>query len=394
MLPLDINAITIEDLQHLIDESILEMKTLEYKRDLPGRSDGDKKEFLSDVSSFANTNGGDLIYGIREENHYPKELVGVIVTDVDQEIRRLDGIIRDGVRPRIPNISIQPIRISDYRFVFVVRIPKSWLNPHMVTIGNSSKFFARASNGKYQLDVDQIRSAFSISDSKITRIKEFVQTRVSEILSNNYPLPMNDYPKICMHIVPLSSIELQMPDNFEVISTIPIFPLCSSGANPAFTADGFLSYSGGQDSSSSRGYVLVFRSGAIEAASSFLSEYDKDPVLPVTYLENQIMGGIKNYTKILKYLKIEPPAYIFIHLFGVKGLGLPRSGPFIGIRSIPIQKDFIALPSIEILIFGIEDDDEECNYLASIVKLPFDALANAVGLPRSISYDNQGNWTR
>lgn len=53
-------------------------------------------------------------------------------------------------------------------------------------------------------------------------------------------------------------------------------------------------------------------------------------------------------------------------------------------RGIPIQKNFIALPRIEIMIFGI-DDEEGCNYLASIVKLPFDALANAVGLPRSIS---------
>jgi len=394
MLPVDINNIRIEDLQHLIDESFLEMKTLEYKRDLPGNSDGDKKEFLSDVSSFANSNGGDLIYGIREEDHFPKELVGVVVSDVDEETRRLDGIIRDGIRPRIPNVSINPIKISDDKFAFVIRIHKSWLNPHMVTFRGGSKFFARASNGKYQLDVDELRSAFTLSESKITRIKEFVQTRLSEILSNNYPLPMNDYPKISMHIVPLSSIELQMPDNFNVLNTIAIFPLCSAGANPAYTADGFLSYSPGQENGPSKGYVLVFRNGSIEAVSSILSEYDKEPVLALPYLENQILGGIKNYTKIMKILNIEPPAYIFIHLIGVKGLGLPRSGPYFGIRSIPIQRDFITLPSVELLIYGIEDDDDECEYLASTVKLPFDALANAVGLPRSMSYDDNGNWIR
>lgn len=394
MLPLNIESIKIEDLQQLIDNSFLEMKTLEYKQNLPGNSDGDKKEFLSDISSFANTNGGDIIYGIREENHYPKELVGVIVSDIDQEIRRLDGIIRDGVRPRIPNISIKPIKIYEERSVFIVRIPKSWLNPHMVIFRGGSKFFARASNGKFQLDVDQLRSAFTLSESKITRIKDFIQTRISEILSNNYPLPISNYPKICLHIIPLSSIELQMPDNFEVLSTIPIFTLCSGGANSAFTADGFLSYSGPEDSTPSKGYVLIFRNGAIEAVSSFLSEYDKEPALPFIYLENQIIGGIKNYTKLLKILKIEPPAYIFIHLIGVKGLCLPRSSEYIGIRSIPIQKDFIALPSIELLIYGIQDDDEECEYLASTLKLPFDALANAVGLPRSISYNDQGNWVR
>ena len=77
----------------------------------------------------------------------------------------------------------------------------------MVTIRNSSKFFTRASNGKYQMDIEQIRSAFSLSESKIARIKEFVQTRLSDILSDNTPIPLTDFPKICMHIVPLSWIE-------------------------------------------------------------------------------------------------------------------------------------------------------------------------------------------
>ena len=52
------------DLQELIDNNVLEGKTIEYKRELPGTSDTNKKEFLADVTSFANTSGGDLIYGV------------------------------------------------------------------------------------------------------------------------------------------------------------------------------------------------------------------------------------------------------------------------------------------------------------------------------------------
>ncbi|MDG6249874.1 ATP-binding protein [Methanocalculus sp.] len=386
MLPRNIDEIKVKDLQHLIDESFLEMKTLEYKQELPGNSDGNKKEFLSDISSFANSNGGDLIYGIREEDHYPKELVGVEVADVDEEIRRLEGMIRDGIRPRIPNISIRQIEISDDKYVFLFRIPKSWLNPHMVIYKGSSRFFARAFNGKYQLDVDQLRSAFTLSESKISRIKEFVQTRLSEILSNNYPLPMNKFPKIILHIVPLSSTELQMPDNFNVLGTTSFRPLFSLGSNPAYTADGFISYSPGQNGNPSRGYVLVFRNGVIEAVSSFISSYEKEQALQITRLEEGIIDGIKQYARIFKMLKLEPPAYIFVHLIGVKGLVRPRSDSFIDIDSIPIQKDFIALPSVELLNYEIVSD-EECENLASILKLPFDALANSVGLPGSIRYD-------
>ena len=41
-----------------------EGRTLDYKRTLPGSTDEEKREFLADVSSFANAAGGDIVYGI------------------------------------------------------------------------------------------------------------------------------------------------------------------------------------------------------------------------------------------------------------------------------------------------------------------------------------------
>ena len=54
--PLD--QITADDLQALIDAQAPEKRTLDYKATLPGNADADKKEFLADVSSFANAAGG------------------------------------------------------------------------------------------------------------------------------------------------------------------------------------------------------------------------------------------------------------------------------------------------------------------------------------------------
>ena len=42
-------------------------KTIEYKAELHIDTGDDRKEFLADVTSFANSNGGDLIYGIQED---------------------------------------------------------------------------------------------------------------------------------------------------------------------------------------------------------------------------------------------------------------------------------------------------------------------------------------
>ena len=57
--PLD--AINASDLQTLVDNQIPESKAFEYKEVLPAKSGSDGKEFLADVSSFANAARGDLI---------------------------------------------------------------------------------------------------------------------------------------------------------------------------------------------------------------------------------------------------------------------------------------------------------------------------------------------
>ena len=141
------------DLQSLIDDQVAEGKSVEYKSSLPGTSDNDKKEFLADVSSFSNSAGGYLFYGITEENGLPKELIGLDGINPDAEILRLENLLRDAIRPRIPGLITRSITIKDKGSVIAIHLPKSWVSPHMVTFGRWSKFFARNSAGKYQLDV-------------------------------------------------------------------------------------------------------------------------------------------------------------------------------------------------------------------------------------------------
>ena len=64
----NIRSVSKADIEHLIANQVVESKQLEYKRELPARSDGAKKEFLADVSSFANASGGDIIFGLQAES--------------------------------------------------------------------------------------------------------------------------------------------------------------------------------------------------------------------------------------------------------------------------------------------------------------------------------------
>lgn len=77
MIPKPLESIVLEDIQGLIDNQVGETKTIEYKRDIPGNSDGDKVSFLRAVSSIANTAGGDVLYGVEALDGIPKGLPGL-----------------------------------------------------------------------------------------------------------------------------------------------------------------------------------------------------------------------------------------------------------------------------------------------------------------------------
>ena len=150
--------LTEQHLQDLKENSVAEGKTLDYKRDLIGTSD--KKEFLADVSSFANASGGHLVFGMEEEGGVPTELCGVDVDDVDSEILRLENLIRDGLEPRIYGHDIKPVDLSNGKKALVIRIPKSFASPHVVKLKGTFRFYSRNSAGKYPLDVQELRTAF------------------------------------------------------------------------------------------------------------------------------------------------------------------------------------------------------------------------------------------
>ncbi len=67
-----------EDLQRLINDQVQERDTVEYKRDIYGNSDADKREMLKDITSMANHRGGYLLIGIDENDEgIPTDVVGV-----------------------------------------------------------------------------------------------------------------------------------------------------------------------------------------------------------------------------------------------------------------------------------------------------------------------------
>jgi len=378
-----------EDLQDLIDNSVLESKTIEYKQSLPSNSESGKKEFLADVSSFANASGGDLIYGITEDKKtgIPKSLDGLDVDNPDQEILRLENIIRGGIEPRIPSVITEPIKLSNSKFALIIRVPKSWVSPHRVILGGHDKFYSRSSNGKYPLDVGELRVAFNLSETITERIRNFRLDRISKLLANETPVPFYDNPKIVLHLIPIISFNPAQRYDIGKIASQPekMKPIRCGGWNDRYNLDGFLAYSGGREDKS-HSYVQLFRNGIIEAVEGLLLQpYKEQLIIPSIAYEQELIRSLTEYLSALKTLNVEPPIFVFLTLLGVKGYSMAVDTWRYDIEEIhTIDRDILQLPEVTIESYDVSAE--------KVLKPCFDSIWNACGFKRSFNYNDEGEW--
>src|ERR1700686_1508097 len=200
-------------LQALIEAATSENRSIEYKRTTYGAAHADHTEFLADISSFANTSGGDIVLGMAATSGVPTEFVPLQI-DIDTEKLRLEQIARTGLQPRIPQLLIQPIPIRQGGAVLMVRIPRSYNLPHRIIRQGSNRFWARSSAGKYEPDVEELRRLFVAAPQLADRIRDFRLDRIAKIAAADAPVRLMSPGAVIMHVVPLSA--------FDTTTTLPL----------------------------------------------------------------------------------------------------------------------------------------------------------------------------
>ena len=402
MIQKQIDAITKSDIDALIANNVNESKTLEYKQKLPGNSDSDKKEFLYDVSSFANASGGDILYGLTAEvddegkkTGCPGEVIPITGETADEAKLRLESMILS-IKPRL-RVQIQEITgwgDDGQEFVIVVRIPKSFASPHIVSYKGGSRFYSRHSSGKYQLDVGELRTAFLATESQAERIKQFRQDRLGKIIADETPVVLLTPHRLVLHMIPIAPfLNNERLDLSDQESLCDLFQLVHDASLSRYNLDGLLTRPTTSNGSGKKiGYCQLFFNGTVEMVHSDKlisrretndSETNGKDFFQSDDYERYTIESVQKYLKGFKKIGALPPVAISMVLLGCRGFSMYSTQNLQ--NRYPIDRDPILLPDVVI-------DNLDVN-VPSVMKPIFDVIWNVCGYSRSFNYDENGNYT-
>ncbi len=121
---------------------------------------GKKDELSKDVSAFANSNGGTLIYGIEEHRdgkNKGKAKGFDYVNSQKFSSEWLEQVINSRITPRIANVQIHQIDFKENECVFVIDIPKS----NTAHQAQDKKYYKRFNFQSIAMDDWEIKDIFN-----------------------------------------------------------------------------------------------------------------------------------------------------------------------------------------------------------------------------------------
>lgn len=390
--PLD--QISESDLRSLIDSCREEGPQIDFKRDLPKDDHEGRKEFFSDISAFANTSGGDLVYGMLEKDGFASKLVSqVLPMSTDGYVLKLQNSIRDRIEPMIQGVGIQPVSLTEGGHAVVIRVPRSFTGMHRVR--GDGHFYVRKSRSNAQLDVPGIISKVSDYLGREDRIKSFFARRYSDILANEHSIPLADGPKLVVHLLPvrdfLDGAEIDI-DGAIKDRNIPL--LSDSGSHSVrHTYDGRAFYRA--DDGTATLFTLLMRSGVVEGCMDLIPKYwpPESKRVNLDYVEESVLHLLTTFCSTnFAEMTTSWPLVVRVALLGTNGLPF-ESGLRTDMRhsnyGLPARQPSPVLVLPDVFLEGPSTDVVDAMHFA------FVRMWHSWGYPHSLSYVwRDEKWTR
>ncbi len=391
MLPTNLYETTQAHLEQMIRDQVQEGPNLDFKRELPPAWDDKAKvRFIADVVAFANSGGGDLVYGIEEDDDaVAAGIVPLALTSADEEVRRIQDFVLNLTEPRLAGTQVYALSLlvgDATGHALVVRVQKSWLGPHRSKLTNH--FYVRDGLRNRQLDVPEIRGLVMRSESLAQRVRDFRADRLAKILSGDAPCKLAQGPAFVVHFVPTQSVLTPVgidPVSYTRARSIPVFGPASSATR--LNIDGALSVAT-ETQNGSYSYAQFFRSGFYEAVwVPYTSLASGKKNLPSLGYEQDVIKLFTKYREELRFHGLNKETTVMFSILRADEVQLGLDAhqyAFLDEHQSHFDRSLVLAP--DVLTAGESE-------AAAALKPAFDLIWQAAGFTGSRNYDHEGQWS-
>jgi hypothetical protein len=147
------------ELEALHTGNVKESLQLEYKASpaIDKKDDKKKIEMARDISAFANAEGGQIVYGMTEnDDHEP----GGLDQGIDKQAYTLiwiEQVLQQHITPAIPGLKPRHVPLTGKMVAVVINVPATKSDPHQVSDG---RYYRRHNYNRLIMEHYEVRDAF------------------------------------------------------------------------------------------------------------------------------------------------------------------------------------------------------------------------------------------
>jgi hypothetical protein len=183
-----LSEVTASHVLDVVTGGVQEDFDLDFKAQMYGASDADKRELASDVAAMANSAGGVIILGVAENEHAQAAAApGVAISD---EVERRILQVTAGISPA-PAVAVRRIPREEatpgHGFVLIM-VPRSLSGPHAVVVNATSlRYPVRHGTTTRYMSAPEVAAAYRqrlLSEAEQPRRAAEAETQAQELLAD------------------------------------------------------------------------------------------------------------------------------------------------------------------------------------------------------------------